>query len=266
MITAVSREDLAEARGKLDGRVALVPTMGALHAGHAALIDRARAIADSVVVSIFVNPLQFAAGEDLDRYPRTLEADLDLVARLGGDLVWAPTPDVVYPHGQPTVTVRPGRVGDTYEGAARPGHFAGVLTVVTKLLTSTRPDVAVFGRKDAQQLCLVQRMVSDLDLGVDIEPHPIVRDRDGLALSSRNRFLSAAERAAALAIPRAIATGSRDAARAVLAASDLDVDYCDLVDPVTFAPLEQDTGGLLIITATSGTTRLLDNAFLGEVA
>jgi pantoate--beta-alanine ligase len=262
MIIAASRAELAEARSKLAGRVALVPTMGALHAGHAALVDRARAVADHVVVSIFVNPLQFGANEDLARYPRTLEADLDLVAAHGGDLVWTPTPEVVYPHGDPIVRVDPGPVGDTYEGAARPGHFGGVLTVVAKLLGCVRPDVAVFGRKDAQQLCLVQGMVRDLDLGVEIDPHDIVRDPDGLAMSSRNRYLSAAERLDALAIPEAIGAGSLSAARAILADSPLRVDYCDLVDPVTFTPVDRDTDGLLIITARSGSTRLLDNRMI----
>jgi pantoate--beta-alanine ligase len=262
MIVTTGRAELAEARSKLAGRVALVPTMGALHAGHAALVDRARAIADHVVVSIFVNPLQFGAGEDLDTYPRTLEADLDLVAAHGGDLVWTPTPDVVYPHGDPIVRVDPGPIGATYEGAARPGHFSGVLTVVAKLFGNVQPHVAVFGRKDAQQLCLVQGMVRDLDLGVEIEPHEIVRDPDGLAMSSRNRYLTAAERLDAVAIPEAIASGSRDEARRILGDSQLRVDYCDLVDPVTFTPLEQDTDGLLIVTAYSGSTRLLDNRLI----
>jgi pantoate--beta-alanine ligase len=261
VITATGRADLSAARQAMGSRVAVVPTMGALHAGHAALLDRARQLADHVILTIFVNPLQFAAGEDLDRYPRTLDADLALAAEHGADLVWAPAPEVVYPHGQPLVRVHPGPAGDTYEGAARPGHFAGVLTVVAKLFAATRPQTAVFGAKDAQQLSLVRRMVTDLDLDVCIEAHPIVRDSDGLALSSRNRYLCEEQRAAALSIPRALQSGSLEKARLILAEEPgLQVAYCDLVDPDTFSTLHRDDDGLIVVAAYAGTTRLLDNA------
>jgi len=255
-----SRAELAAARAGLSGRVALVPTMGALHEGHRALVRRARELADQVVVSIFVNPLQFGEGADLARYPRTLPADLAAVVDEGGDLVWAPTVDDVYPDGAPQVTVDPGPVGGVLEGAARPGHFAGVLTVVAKLFGAVRPEVAVFGAKDAQQLALVRRMVRDLDLGVQVEAVPTVRDLDGLALSSRNRFLSASEREAAVALPRALATGSLAAARQLLAAEPrLLVDYIEQVDDSSFLP-STGADGLLVVAAHAGATRLIDNA------
>lgn len=248
------------------GSVAFVPTMGALHEGHRALVRRARDLADAVVVSVFVNPLQFGPGEDLDRYPRTLAADVAAVAEEKGDLVWAPGVADVYPDGEPVVRVDPGPAGAVLEGAARPGHFAGVLTVVAALLAAVRPDVAVFGDKDAQQLALVRRMVRDGGLGVRIESVPTVREPDGLALSSRNRFLSAAERTAALALSRALATGSLAVARAALAAEPgLAVDYCELVDPETFQPVA-GPAGRLVVAARAGTTRLLDTALLDPAA
>ena len=199
--------------------------MGALHAGHERLLEAARTLAGprgSVIVSIFVNPLQFGPNEDLDRYPRTLEEDLALCARAGVSLVFAPSAAEMYPGGKPEVTVDPGPAGRRYEGEFRPGFFGGVLTVVLKLLLLTRPDIAVFGQKDAQQLALVRRMVTDLNLDVVIEPVPTVRDDDGLATSSRNRYLSAADRAVALALPRALRAGQARAgqgATAVLAAA-----------------------------------------------
>ncbi|HEX3311723.1 MAG TPA: pantoate--beta-alanine ligase [Streptosporangiaceae bacterium] len=257
------------------GPVVLAPTMGALHDGHARLLGAARTLAGprgSVIVSIFVNPLQFGPNEDLDRYPRTLDADLAMCAREGADLVFAPVAAEIYPGGPPEVTVDPGPAGQWFEGEFRPGFFGGVLTVVLKLLHLTRPAVAVFGQKDAQQLALVRRMVTDLNLDVVIEPVPTVRDPDGLATSSRNRYLSAADRAVALALPRALLAGQAaagggadavlDAARAVLRAQPaLAVDYVALVDPGTFGPAR--TGpALLVAAARAGTTRLIDNMAL----
>ena len=213
-----TKAELAAARPGLPAPVVLVPTMGALHAGHRALLRAARAragpdsAAGSVIVSIFVNPLQFRPGEDLDRYPRTLEADLAMCAEEGVRAVFAPSAAEVYPGGQPEVTVDPGPMGRVFEGEFRPGFFDGVLTVVLKLFHLIRPDVAVFGEKDAQQLALVRRLVSDTDLGLAIEPVPTVRDADGLATSSRNRYLSAADRALALALPRALRAGATAAA------------------------------------------------------
>jgi len=288
-----TKAELAAARPGLTAPVVLVPTMGALHAGHRALLRAARAHAGltpenpetpgspesplgpgagSVIVSIFVNPLQFRPGEDLDRYPRTLEADLAMCADEGVRAVFAPSGAEMYPGGRPGVTVDPGPMGQVFEGEFRPGFFGGVLTVVLKLFQLTRPDVAMFGEKDAQQLAMVRRMVSDLDLGLAVESAPIVRDVDGLATSSRNRYLSAADRALALALPRALRAGQARAAAgsaAVLAAarevlsaeSGLAVDYVAVVDPRTFAVAGPGyTGPARIIAAvTAGRTRLIDN-------
>ncbi|MEU0953784.1 pantoate--beta-alanine ligase, partial [Streptomyces niveus] len=188
-------------------RTAVVMTMGALHDGHAALVRAARAHvgeAGSVVVTVFVNPLQFGAGEDLDRYPRTLDSDLKTAEAAGADAVFAPSVDEVYPGGTPQVRISAGPMGERLEGAARPGHFDGMLTVVAKLLHLTAPDVAFYGQKDAQQLALIRRMARDLNFPVEIVGVPTVREEDGLALSSRNRFLSAAERRAALTLSLAL--------------------------------------------------------------
>jgi pantoate--beta-alanine ligase len=253
--------------------------MGALHQGHRALLRLARQIAGpagSVVVSVFVNPLQFGAGEDFGRYPRTLDRDLAVCGEEGAALVFAPSPEEMYQR-PPLVRVDPGPVGQVLEGASRPGFFTGVLTVVLKLFQLTRPDVAVFGQKDAQQLALVRQMSADLDLGVEIAAAPIVRDPDGLAISSRNAYLSPAERTTALALSRALAAGTAaaaagpaavlGAARAVLdsaAAADppLALDYLELVDPVTFTGVGGGYRGqaLLLVAAWCGTTRLIDNA------
>ena len=273
-----TRAELAAARGALDpstGPVVLVPTMGALHTGHERLLGAARTLAGprgSVVVSIFVNPLQFGPSEDLDRYPRTLDEDLAMCAREGARLVFAPSVAEMYPGGKPEVTVDPGPVGQVYEGEFRPGFFGGVLTVVLKLLHLTHPAIAVFGQKDAQQLALVRRMVTDLNLDVVIEPVPTARDADGLATSSRNRYLSSADRAVALALPRALRAGQASAAEgfgnaaAVLAAAHdalraepaLAVDYVAVVDPGTFGPAEPGPA-LLVAAARAGGTRLIDN-------
>jgi pantoate--beta-alanine ligase len=256
--------------------VVLVPTMGALHEGHRALLRRAREIASPngcVVVSVFVNPLQFGAGEDLDRYPRTLNDDVLIAAEEGTDVVFAPNAAQMYPRPQ-LITVDPGPVGRILEGESRPGHFSGVLTVVAKLLRLTRPDAAVFGEKDAQQLALVRRMAADLDLGAEIVGVPTVRDADGLAISSRNRFLSAAERRTALLLPAALRAGQeaahagpaavRKAAGEVLATTaepPLRLDYLALVDPDTFEEAGDDHAGpaRLLVAAQVGTTRLIDN-------
>jgi len=264
---------ITELRERLAGlRTALVPTMGALHAGHLALVDLARELADTVVVSIFVNPLQFGAGEDLDRYPRDLAADLASLDGHGVAHVFAPSVAEMYPDGEPQTTVHGGPVASLFEGASRPGHFDGMLTVVAKLLGIVRPDVAVFGQKDAQQLFLVERMVADLDIATRVVPVPTVREPDGLALSSRNRYLSPGERAAAPALRRALAAAAsggpwgadaaRAAARTVLAEEPLiAVDYLEIVDPRTFQPVAATHTGpaRAIVAARLGTTRLIDN-------
>jgi pantoate--beta-alanine ligase len=254
------------------GRVLLVPTMGALHEGHAALLATARreaAPGDAVVVSIFVNPLQFGPTEDLARYPRTFEADLRVCADQGVDVVFAPSVPEVYPGGDPQVTVAPGPLGDVLEGATRPGHFRGVLTVVAKLFGLVRPDVAVFGQKDYQQLVLVRRMVDDLCLGVTVVGAETVRAADGLALSSRNAYLSEAERSGALALSRALRAGAaagEQGGPAVLAAAGavleaepgVAVDYLALRGPaLEDAPVTGE--GRLLVAAVVGSTRLIDN-------
>ena len=257
---AITRDELESARKVLPGRIAVVMTMGALHEGHAALLREARERADSVVATVFVNPLQFGAGEDLDRYPRTLEADVALCEREGVDVVFTPTPDVVYPR-QPAVRVAAGALGEVFEGAVRPGHFDGMLTVVLKLLHLVRPDVALFGQKDAQQLACIRAMVRDLDVPVSVVGVPTVREADGLALSSRNRYLSPAERQSALALSRALATGSVEAGRAVLAEEPGVVpDYLERVRSGDFRV--DPAGDLLVVAARVGATRLIDNRIL----
>ncbi|MFV2173342.1 pantoate--beta-alanine ligase [Actinomadura sp. LOL_011] len=272
-----TRDELAAARKVAPGTLALVPTMGALHEGHLSLVREARARADGVAVSIFVNPLQFAPGEDFDRYPRTFEDDLAACARAGVDVVFAPSRDVMYP-AEPQVTLKSGPMGAVVEGAARPGHFDGMLTVVLKLLNLVRPDVAVFGEKDAQQLALIRRMVADLNVPVEIVGAPTVREPDGLALSSRNRYLSPDERRTALALSRALRAGAGaaatgdgpdavlGAARAELAAAasaepPLDLDYLVLVDPATFTEVTADHAGsaVLAVAGRVGATHLIDN-------
>jgi pantoate--beta-alanine ligase len=279
-VLARTRAELADllAPARAAGeRVALVPTMGALHDGHASLMARARQEvgAGPVVVSVFVNPLQFAAGEDLDRYPRTLDADLEVCAREGVDVVLAPDVDEVYPGGEPAVTVDPGPLGTVLEGRTRPTHFRGVLTVVAKLFGLVRPDVAVFGEKDYQQLVLVRRMAADLVLGVDVVGVETAREPDGLAMSSRNRYLDADQRRQALALPRsldavrrAVATGdvaaALDAGRAALAeAPDLQVDYLVLTAPdLSDLPADAPAGtpARVLVEGRLGSTRLIDNA------
>ena len=266
----------AELRGALSnrsGEVGVVMTMGALHDGHRELIRVARRRCEVIVVTVFLNPLQFAPGEDLSRYPKTLDADVELCAAEDVDLVFAPSVEEVYPLGdQPQVRVHAGPLGDVLEGASRPGHFDGVLTVVAKLLHMTQPDVAYFGQKDAQQLLLIRRMTQDLDFPVEVVAVPTVRDEDGLALSSRNGYLTKADRDVALALSRALAAGLaevadgpdavRRAARAVLEAQPgLGVDYLALVDPGSLCEVPADYTGeaLLAVAARVGTTRLIDN-------
>lgn len=252
--------------------LALVPTMGALHAGHLALIAEGKRHADHVAATIFVNPMQFGANEDFGRYPRQEEKDAQLLEEAGCDLLWLPQPDEIYPPGFAT-TVRVKGLSDRWEGEARPGHFDGVATVVAKLLCAVRPDIAVFGEKDFQQLAVIRRMTQDLELGVEILGVPTVRDADGLALSSRNAYLSADERERAVALPQAL----KEAARAILSgepvATALDeavgqlkaagfskVDYVALVNALTLEPLEKAGGPMrLIAAATIGRTRLIDN-------
>jgi pantoate--beta-alanine ligase len=275
---ASTREELAGllAEARAGGRrVGLVPTRGALHDGHASLMRVARErVGDGpVVVSIFVNPLQFGAGEDLDRYPRTLEADLEVCRREGVDLVFAPSVEEVYPGGEPQVTVDPGPLADVLEGAIRPGHFRGVLTVVAKLFGLVRPDVAVFGEKDYQQLVLIRRMVLDLNLGVDVVGAATRREDDGLALSSRNAYLDGEQRLQAAALSRTLRAAQEvagygadvalDAARAELrSTTGVDLDYLALTDP-ELGELPDDvppgTPARILIAARVGSTRLIDN-------
>lgn len=272
---AATRDELAQALKGVraaGGRVALVPTMGALHDGHASLMDEARrrvADTDAVVVSIFVNPMQFGPGEDLDRYPRTFDADLEVCGAHGVDVVFAPSVDEVYPGGEPQVTVEPGPLAEVLEGAVRPGHFRGVLTVVAKLFGLVQPDLAVFGQKDYQQLVLIRRMVADLCLPVEVVGAPTVREGSGLALSSRNKYLSADERreaaALSLALHAAVERGPEGAEHALAAARAVlrdvpghDLDYLELTDP-DLGPAPESGEARLLIAARVGTTRLIDN-------
>jgi pantoate--beta-alanine ligase len=254
-------------------RIALVPTMGALHDGHLALIERATEIADTVVVSIFVNPLQFGPSEDLDLYPRTLADDRKKLDRLGVQLIFAPSADEMYPTGVSATRVTAGAVGSLYEGRSRVGHFDGVLTVVSKLLNIVQPQSVVFGQKDAQQVFLVKRMVSDLNVPVAVEVVPTVRDSTGLALSSRNRYLGARELRAARGLSVALEAAESAADRgidAVLAAAQsvlmgeslVALDYLTIVHPDTFLPVDDDHDGkaVVLVAARVGTTRLIDNA------
>jgi pantoate--beta-alanine ligase len=266
---AESVADLRKLRADLPAPAVLVPTMGALHEGHRALVRAARERGGSVVVSVFVNPTQFGPGEDFDRYPRTWDADLAVLAEEGAEVVFHPGVDEMYPSGSVGVTVQPGPLGDVLEGAVRPGHFAGVLTVVAKLFGLVRPDVAVFGEKDYQQLTLIRAMARELALGVEVVGVPTVREDDGLALSSRNRYLSPEQRATALALSAALRAGAAAgpegadavlaAARAVLAeAPGLVPDYLELTDP-DLGPPPGTGAARLLVAARAGTTRLIDN-------
>ena len=270
------REAIGRAR-RGGRRIALVPTMGALHEGHLRLVDRARERADFVVVSIFVNPLQFGPSEDLDRYPRTLDRDLALLEERGVHLAFCPDVEVMYPPGAGAVAVVPERGADTLCGASRPGHFRGVLTVVAKLFGLVAPDVAVFGRKDFQQAELIRAMVRDLNMPVVIDVAPVVRDGGGLALSSRNRYLSAGERETALAIPRSLEACARaflagersvprlrDIVHRGLERAGVRVEYVEIVDPGTLDAAEvAHVGSVCAVAGRVGSTRLIDNVVLG---
>lgn len=279
MITVATERDLRHALVKWRAageRIALVPTMGALHAGHLSLVELGRKHDSRVVVSVFVNPTQFGPGEDLESYPRTPDEDARLLAEAGADLLFAPSIDVVYPPGSST-RVRVEGPARGLEGDRRPGHFEGVATVVAALFGLVRPDVAVFGEKDAQQLAVVRALTRDLHVGVDILAAPIVREPDGLALSSRNVYLSREERRAAPVLFRAleearerIAEGERDAAsvaagiRARVAAEPLaELEYAAVVAAESFRPVDRIAGEVVVpIAARLGTTRLLDNVRL----
>ncbi|MEX0856476.1 MAG: pantoate--beta-alanine ligase [Gemmatimonadota bacterium] len=276
-----SRAELSEALAAhraTEGGVALVPTMGALHEGHLVLFDRAASLASCVVASVFVNPLQFGSGEDLDRYPRDLDRDVDLAGAHGVSLVFAPEAREMFFDGEPRVRVSPGVMGDRLCGRFRPGHFEGVLTVVAKLFGIVRPAVAVFGRKDLQQAALIRRMVSDLELGVEIDVIPLVRGEDGLALSSRNAYLSPAERSQALGFVRAL-TEADEAFRGGLSDPEgllarvrevvaehpsLVLQYSEIVDADTLDAVEAvRAGSVIALAGFVGSTRLIDNLVLG---
>jgi pantoate--beta-alanine ligase len=272
------RDEVRQARAS--GRsVGLVPTMGALHEGHRRLIEAARAAADHVVVSIFVNPTQFGPAEDFTRYPRTLEADVETCARGGADCIFAPEVAEMYPAGGLATYIEVPGLSNILEGAIRPGHFRGVATVVMKLLQIVGPDLAAFGEKDYQQLQVIRRLVADLDVPVRILPVPIVREPDGLAMSSRNRYLNEAERRAATVLSRAlraacdaVRAGERDAdrVRQILARTiELEelarLDYAEVADADTLAPLDTLAAGrraVALLAARVGPARLIDNAAL----
>lgn len=274
-----SRVGLARGSGKTIG---LVPTMGALHAGHVKLIEECRRLADFTVVSIFVNPTQFAPGEDFDRYPRTLVDDLSACEAVGADLVFTPTRADIYPRGEAEATfVEVPGLSHILEGASRPSHFRGVTTVVLALFEIVRPDLAVFGQKDYQQQALIRRMVDDLHVPVKIITAPTVREADGLALSSRNRYLSAEQRRGAVALfqaledaKRAVAGGERDADRVrrllrsrIESEGTAEIDYAEAVDAHSLASLDQidpNRPTVALVAARFGSTRLIDNAMLTE--
>jgi pantoate--beta-alanine ligase len=258
--------------------IGLVPTMGSLHEGHLALVDRARSLTAFVVVSIFVNPTQFGPTEDFQSYPRDLDRDSELVEVRGAALLFAPPTAEVYPDGDPMVQVVPGRLADRLCGMSRPGHFQGVLTVVAKLIGMVQPDVAVFGQKDYQQATLIRRMVRDLDMAVEIDVAPIVRDPDGLALSSRNAHLSGAERERALSLSAGLSAARatfdegvtdvdrlKSRVRGIMRDAGVEPEYIELVEPTTLdGVMEAAAGTVVAVAARVGETRLIDNVILGQ--
>lgn len=250
--------------------IALVPTMGALHAGHMALVEEAKRAAPRVIASIFVNPLQFGPSEDLARYPRREQTDARMLTEAGVDILWAPPVEVMYPDGFAT-NISVSGISELLDGAHRPGHFDGVATVVAKLFAQTQADIALFGEKDFQQLAVIRRMVADLNLPIDIRGVPTQREDDGLALSSRNLYLSDKDRAAAVALPRALGVAARrieqgdeaaaalDQARATLKAAGFAIDYVELVDAETLGAPDPARAMRLLAAAKLGGTRLIDN-------
>lgn len=277
MVTRIAAVRAAVADARARGlRIGFVPTMGALHEGHLRLIDAARREASFVVLSVFVNPLQFGAGEDLAKYPRDTDGDIAKARTRGADLVFLPAVEEIYPEPETHTRVVPAGLDERWEGAARPGHFAGVLTVVAKLFNIVLPDVAVFGQKDAQQATIVRAMVRDLAFPLEVVVVPTVREADGLALSSRNVYLAAEDRRRALALSRslgemqaAFARGGRDVAAlervglAILARDGIEPDYLAVVDPRSLAPVkEAAVGSLVLLAARVGPTRLIDNITL----
>jgi pantoate--beta-alanine ligase len=278
---AGAREQAGTAGVDGDDVIGFVATMGALHEGHLSLVDAARSQTEFVVMSVFVNPTQFGPGEDFDAYPRHLERDAKLAEDRGVDLLYAPANDDMYPHGEPVVVVTPGPLADRLCGLSRPGHFQGVLTVVAKLFGRVQPDMAVFGQKDFQQAVLVRRMVQDLDMPVRIAVGPIVREEDGLALSSRNRYLSESERGRARSLSQGLfaarsafeaeevvnADRLKARVRGTVRDADVEPEYIELVDPLTLDPLDEaGDGAVLAIAARVGDTRLIDNLILGRKA
>ena len=265
MRTIRSVAELRQHLRRVRGTVGLVPTMGAFHAGHESLIKAARAGADHVVVSLFVNPAQFNDPRDLEAYPRDEQRDVQIAQDLGADVLFAPSPEAVYPPGFAT-TIRVDRLSDVFEGAQRgPDHFAGVCTVVAKLFNMVQPDVAYFGQKDAQQVAVLRRMARDLDFPLAIEVLPTIREPDGLALSSRNVRLSAAHRAKATGLSAALRAAAEDgleAGEAVLREHGIAPDYFAAVDPESF----QEPGPLIVVAATIGGTRLIDNILIEKAA
>ncbi len=282
VVESVAEVRRAVAQARSSGRVVgLVPTMGALHAGHVRLIERCRDEAGWVAVSIFVNPTQFGPNEDFTRYPRTLDDDLARCRDAGVELVWAPTPSIVYPGGPKSTWVEVPGLSEVLEGASRPGHFRGVATVVLKLFEVVRPDVAVFGQKDYQQQLVIRRMVADLHVPVRIVTEPTVREPDGLALSSRNRYLSPEERGSATVLHRSLLR-AKDAVRGgetsanrvrqilrntIESTGSVRLDYAEVADADTLASLERvdsDTRAVALVAARVGSTRLIDNLLLTD--
>jgi pantoate--beta-alanine ligase len=276
-ITSIADMHVACSRARKLGTLALVPTMGALHEGHLSLVRAARELCDFVAVSIFVNPAQFGPDEDLARYPRTLDRDLALLEREGISLVFCPSADEIYPSGRATTFVEVAEIGDRLDGKYRPGHFRGVATIVAKLFHIVAPDVALFGQKDAAQVAVLKAMVRDLNFPLELVSVPTVREPDGLAMSSRNLYLSRSDRESALTLHRALAAAEQAADRGICkpaalrnimleelnATPGLEVEYAEVVDPDTLLPVSDlANGALLAIAAHIGPTRLIDNILL----